>query len=100
MFTEYTTLEQMQATIWDFYKDVHGFRPRHFTQQEWDSMEFLQREYDNLCKIVDNMSPEQKRDEGWGYDDSMDGDHASALASAGWGTDEDYGYSGEPEYDW
>jgi hypothetical protein len=29
------------------------------------------------------------------YDDSMDGDHESALASAGWGTDEDYGYSGE-----
>jgi len=25
------------------------------------------------------------------YDDSLDGDHASALASAGWGTDEDYG---------
>lgn len=24
-------------------------------------------------------------------DDSMDGDHDSALASAGWGTDEDYG---------
>ena len=24
-------------------------------------------------------------------DESMDGDHASALASAGWGTDEDYG---------
>lgn len=24
------------------------------------------------------------------YDDSMDGDEASALASAGWGTDEDY----------
>ena len=23
-------------------------------------------------------------------DESMDGDHASALASAGWGTDEDY----------
>ena len=25
------------------------------------------------------------------YDDDMDGDNASALASAGWGTDEDYG---------
>jgi hypothetical protein len=25
------------------------------------------------------------------YDDSMDGDHDSAMASAGWGTDEDYG---------
>ena len=32
------------------------------------------------------------------YDDSMDGDHASALASAGWGTDEDYGYYGGEEY--
>jgi hypothetical protein len=29
------------------------------------------------------------------YDESMDGDHASALASAGWGTDEDYGGGGE-----
>jgi hypothetical protein len=29
------------------------------------------------------------------YDDSMDGDHESALSSAGWGTDEDYGYFGE-----
>ncbi|MGA1670599.1 MAG: hypothetical protein ACO39F_06895 [Candidatus Nanopelagicaceae bacterium] len=28
-------------------------------------------------------------------DDSMDGDHDSAMASAGWGTDEDYGYYGE-----
>jgi hypothetical protein len=28
-------------------------------------------------------------------DDSMDGDAASALTSAGWGTDEDYGYFGE-----
>lgn len=25
----------------------------------------------------------------------MDGDAASALASCGWGTDEDYGYAGE-----
>jgi orotate phosphoribosyltransferase-like protein len=29
------------------------------------------------------------------YDDSMDGDHDSAMSSAGWGTDEDYGYYGE-----
>ena len=33
------------------------------------------------------------------YDDSMDGDHESGLASAGWGTDEDYGYYGGDE-DW
>jgi hypothetical protein len=28
-------------------------------------------------------------------DDSMDGDNESALSSAGWGTDEEYGYYGE-----
>jgi len=28
-------------------------------------------------------------------DDSMDGDHESALASAGFGTDEDYGFQGD-----
>ena len=31
------------------------------------------------------------------YDDSMDGDHDSAMQSAGWGTDEDYGYFGYDE---
>lgn len=31
------------------------------------------------------------------YDDSMDGDHESALASAGLGTDEDYGLYGDQE---
>lgn len=29
------------------------------------------------------------------YDESMDGDFDSAMASAGFGTDEDYGYYGE-----
>ena len=29
------------------------------------------------------------------YDESMDGDHDSAMASAGFGTDEDYGYYGD-----
>ena len=31
------------------------------------------------------------------YDESMDGDFDSAVASAGLGTDEDYGYYGENE---
>jgi hypothetical protein len=37
-------------------------------------------------------------DDGEDYDDSMDGDHGSALASCGWGTDEDYG-GGDCGYD-
>ena len=31
------------------------------------------------------------------YDESMDGDFDSAMASAGMGTDEDYGYYGDEE---
>ena len=68
MFNEYTTIQQMQTEIWEFYKDVHGMRPRHFTEQEWNSREFLQKQFDNLLKIVDNMTPEQKIAEGWGSD--------------------------------
>lgn len=38
---------------------------------------------------------EDFEDNDYDYDDSMDGDHDSAMESAGWGTDEDYGYYGE-----
>jgi len=34
-------------------------------------------------------------DEDEDYDDSMDGDWDSGMASAGFGTDEDYGYHGD-----
>jgi len=33
-----------------------------------------------------------------GYNESMDGNFDSAMASAGMGTDEDYGSYGEPEF--
>jgi hypothetical protein len=32
------------------------------------------------------------------YNESMDGDFDSAMTSAGYGTDEDYGSYGEPEF--
>ena len=32
---------------------------------------------------------EDEWEDDYDYDDSMDGDHESALASCGWGTDED-----------
>lgn len=56
--------------------------------------QFIQREDPGLTgDVVDCAEqvlaePEPEPDE---IDESMDGDHASALASAGWGTDEDYG---------
>jgi hypothetical protein len=39
---------------------------------------------------ANELSPRFNMDEDEDYDDSMDGDETSALASAGWGTDEDY----------
>lgn len=33
------------------------------------------------------------------YNDTMDGDHDSAMTSCGWGTDEDYGHFGENDDD-
>ena len=41
---------------------------------------------------------DREEDDADEYDDSMDGDHDSAMESAGWGTDEDYGYFGGEDY--
>ena len=45
---EYTKLEDLQSCYSDFYKDVHGFRPRGSTNEQWDSEEWLQGEIDDL----------------------------------------------------
>lgn len=45
---------------------------------------------DSTGELCYDVPPEWRREEAY-YDDSMDGDEASALASAGFGTDEDYG---------
>lgn len=46
--------------------------------------------------IVSQFREEFVSDYDRDYDDSMDGDFDSAMASAGYGTDEDYGdYTGE-----
>lgn len=51
-----------------------------------------------LCSNYDSWElnphytgPDQGHPEDYDFDDSMDGDHDSAMASAGWGMDEDYG---------
>lgn len=61
-------------------------------------------EFDDMAEftlypyIYDEIDPDML-EEAWDdceeCDDSMDGDWDSAMESAGWGTDEDYGYYGE-----
>lgn len=58
-----------------------------------ESFEVIARQFDVPVKWV--LDAADMLDGYNGYDDSMDGDAASALASAGLGTDEDYGYFGD-----
>jgi hypothetical protein len=48
-----------------------------------------------LCGLCRGEKIDDVEDSEEDYDESMDGDHDSAMASAGWGTDEDYGYFGD-----
>jgi hypothetical protein len=48
-----------------------------------------------LGMVYDVLESYPDPDEYDEYNDSMDGDHDSAMASAGFGTDEDYGHYGE-----
>jgi hypothetical protein len=64
--------------------------------QEWMVDDVL-----DLDAMMEQWEGESEADDdGWDgwpdeIDESMDGDHDSAMESAGWGTDEDYGYYGE-----
>lgn len=46
----------------------------------------------------DGDEPDDDEDDASYYDDSMDGDHDSAMRDAGYGTNEDYGFFGGEDY--
>ncbi len=71
------------------YNDFHdGVDADDRTNDYWASDDDLNR--DDFNDFTDEDD----------YDDSMDGDHESGLASAGWGTDEDYGFYGDYNEDY
>ena len=59
------TLEELQTDLWDFYKDIHGVRPRHWTTEQWNNVEFLNGMYALLSQTLANMPMEQRIAEGW-----------------------------------
>ncbi len=56
----------------------------HSTQTLADAQEIAEQALEEVDFYQNDAEPD-------GCDESMDGDHQSALASAGWGDDEDYG---------
>ena len=54
--------------------------------------------YNMPMSWVEHAADELAAQEAYQYDESMDGDFDSAMASAGHGTDEDYGCYGADDY--
>jgi len=65
-----TQVEVLQDLFSDFHKDVHGFRPRFPTSEQWNSAEWLQQQIDQLHQYLELRKAtfaqrEQLREEGW-----------------------------------
>ncbi len=75
----------------DLDRDEFGEIFRDMIEQEYGAAEAQQAMDDMDVIWAQYTDPESD------YDDSMDGDHDSAMASAGFGSDEDYGYYGNDE---
>jgi hypothetical protein len=85
---EYTKVEELQSHYSDFHKDVHGFRPRSSTDEQWNSEEWLSGEIDGLHAYLKMLgsTPEgrvQLREMGFCTDDKeADEEYAAAEIRA------------------
>jgi hypothetical protein len=71
-------------------------------EDEVDESAFEELTEEELKELLDDdfdVEDDVDFDDEDDFDDDMDGDHATGLRDAGFGTDEDYGYYGENE-DW
>lgn len=79
--------------------DFHDELDPDMLEQAWEDCDDFNRGMNEDADV--DETEYETYDESDGFDDeddwdeSMDGDHDSAMESAGWGTDEDYGYYGE-----
>lgn len=86
-----------------FMSEIHALITEHVEKGDHfaDIVELLVAAYgipyDTAEKMVYDVEAEVTMEQESRYHDMMDGDHESALASAGFGTDEDYGYFGDYE---
>jgi hypothetical protein len=55
-------LEQLACEYWDFYKEAHGFRPRHVDTTNW-TVEQFQAAFDELGRICEQNEAFRVEDE-------------------------------------
>lgn len=53
---ELSPAEQSAAMFWDFYKEVHGFRPRHIDTSSWNLSDF-----DREFKLLEADAVEKRK---------------------------------------
>lgn len=57
--TDYTNLDMLQSEYSDFYKEVYGFRPRHISEEHWNSEEWLENAIGKLAEEAKNEAERQ-----------------------------------------
>lgn len=72
---ESLSVDELQSYLSDFHKDYYGFRPRHYSNEDWNNKQFLIGCIDSIHDEMDNMkkTPEGRkrlRAEGWVIDES------------------------------
>ena len=60
---ELTTVEQLQSDFSDFYKEVHGFRPRFASTEQWNSEEWLTAQLADLSEYARVVFAQREEDE-------------------------------------
>ena len=68
-------VDELQSYFSDFHKDYYGFRPRFATEEQWNSIEWLDEQIKAIHDAMDERkkTPEGRaslRDEGWYIDES------------------------------
>lgn len=75
----------LQGYYSDFHKDLHGFRPRHHSEEEWNDPETLKNLIRGLHKYMDALkaTPEgraQLKADGWHIEDDTNETHQGISA--------------------
>ena len=72
---EELSVDELQSYLSDFHKDFYGFRPRSYSNEDWNNKEFLITEISGIHNSMDEMkeTPEGRaslRADGWQIDES------------------------------
>lgn len=76
---ELTVVEQLQSTYSDFYKDVHGVRPRFATDEQWNSQTWLEAQINDLKAYCDTPAYKEQQEAQEEYYDQMEQEYRESM---------------------